>query len=196
MHFTALHRDRGWRGSPDQFGRSAAILLGDLSLVWADDIVAEAALSPDGQHVGYSATYGDRQNGWQIFRDGVAVSPQFYSAWRPWFSPDGKHMAWLSQPQRNGRVMLGLDRYTFGLHHELSAGPAFAPDGAFRPGQGRALGRVFVPGFCAFRRQRQNAWQTAFTLADRVGRAESWPLRAMAATISGRGAQFSTLFIP
>ena len=42
VHFTELHRDRSWRGSPEQFGRSAAILLGDLSLVWADDIVAEA----------------------------------------------------------------------------------------------------------------------------------------------------------
>lgn len=46
VHFAELHRDRGWRGSPEQFGRSAAILLGDLSLVWADDIVAGADLSP------------------------------------------------------------------------------------------------------------------------------------------------------
>ena len=49
VHFAELHRDRGWRGSADQFGRSAAILLGDLSLVWADDIVAEVNLPPDGQ---------------------------------------------------------------------------------------------------------------------------------------------------
>jgi geranylgeranyl diphosphate synthase type I len=49
VHFTRLHRDRGWRGSAEQFGRSAAILLGDLSLVWADDIVAESGLSPDEQ---------------------------------------------------------------------------------------------------------------------------------------------------
>ena len=49
VHFTALHRDRGWRGSAEQFGRSAAILLGDLSLVWADDIVAQSELSPAGQ---------------------------------------------------------------------------------------------------------------------------------------------------
>ena len=49
VHFTALHRARGWRGSPDQFGRSAAILLGDLSLVWADDIVAQARISPEAQ---------------------------------------------------------------------------------------------------------------------------------------------------
>lgn len=49
VHFARLHRDRGWRGSADQFGRSAAILLGDLSLVWADDIVASADLPDDGR---------------------------------------------------------------------------------------------------------------------------------------------------
>ncbi len=47
VHFSELHRGRGWRGSAEQFGRSAAILLGDLSLVWADDIVADTDL-PDG----------------------------------------------------------------------------------------------------------------------------------------------------
>jgi geranylgeranyl diphosphate synthase type I len=41
--FAELHRSRGWRGAPEQFGISAAILLGDLALVWADDIVAEAS---------------------------------------------------------------------------------------------------------------------------------------------------------
>jgi geranylgeranyl diphosphate synthase type I len=49
VHFTELHRSRGWRGSAEQFGRSAAILLGDLSLVWADDIVAGVDLPLDGQ---------------------------------------------------------------------------------------------------------------------------------------------------
>jgi geranylgeranyl diphosphate synthase type I len=49
VHFTELHRSRGWRGSSEQFGRSAAILLGDLSLVWADDIVAGVDLPVDDQ---------------------------------------------------------------------------------------------------------------------------------------------------
>lgn len=49
VHFAALHRQRSWRGESEQFGRSAAILMGDLSLVWADDIVAAADLSPDGR---------------------------------------------------------------------------------------------------------------------------------------------------
>ncbi|ORX03455.1 geranylgeranyl pyrophosphate synthase [Mycolicibacillus trivialis] len=44
VQFADLHRKQGWRGAPEQFGISAAILLGDLALVWADDIVAAAAL--------------------------------------------------------------------------------------------------------------------------------------------------------
>jgi geranylgeranyl diphosphate synthase type I len=46
MHFADVHRRHGWNGSPEQFGLSAAIRLGDLSLVWADDLVATAPL-PD-----------------------------------------------------------------------------------------------------------------------------------------------------
>ncbi|MCB0934327.1 MAG: polyprenyl synthetase family protein [Mycobacterium sp.] len=48
VHFADLHRNRAWLGSSEQFGRSAAILLGDLSLVWADDIVAGVGLSAEG----------------------------------------------------------------------------------------------------------------------------------------------------
>jgi geranylgeranyl diphosphate synthase type I len=47
MQFADAHRDSGWRGSAEQFGMSAAILLGDLALVWADDMVATAELGPD-----------------------------------------------------------------------------------------------------------------------------------------------------
>jgi geranylgeranyl diphosphate synthase type I len=47
VQFAALHRDRDWRGSSDQFGISAAILTGDLAQAWADDIVSRTDLSPD-----------------------------------------------------------------------------------------------------------------------------------------------------
>ncbi len=47
VKFTALHRNRRWRGSPDRFGMSAAVLLGDLALAWADDIVAGVDLPSD-----------------------------------------------------------------------------------------------------------------------------------------------------
>lgn len=43
VHFAALHRERNWRGPADQFGISAAILLGDVAQVWADDIVSRVS---------------------------------------------------------------------------------------------------------------------------------------------------------
>ena len=52
VRFAALHRDRHWRGSPERFGMSAAILLGDLALAWADDIVFQVfqlSLPPEAQ---------------------------------------------------------------------------------------------------------------------------------------------------
>ncbi len=49
VEFASLHAEHAWRGSSAQFGQSAAILMGDLSLVWADDIVASADLPPEGQ---------------------------------------------------------------------------------------------------------------------------------------------------
>ncbi len=45
--FAGVHRRCGWRGSGSRFGMSAAILLGDLALVWADDVVATADLPLD-----------------------------------------------------------------------------------------------------------------------------------------------------
>lgn len=56
--FTDLHRDRTWHGSSAQFGLSAAILAGDLSLVWADDIVATADL-PAEAHVRVHKVWAD-----------------------------------------------------------------------------------------------------------------------------------------
>ena len=45
--FADRHRQRNWHGSAEQFGVSAAILLGDLALVWADDIVSAVDLPPE-----------------------------------------------------------------------------------------------------------------------------------------------------
>jgi geranylgeranyl diphosphate synthase, type I len=48
MHrrFAIAHRSAGWSGDDESFGRSAAILLGDLALVWADAMLADSGLSP------------------------------------------------------------------------------------------------------------------------------------------------------
>jgi geranylgeranyl diphosphate synthase, type I len=42
--FTAEHRRDGWRGDPEQYGASAAILLGDLLLSWADELLRRCGL--------------------------------------------------------------------------------------------------------------------------------------------------------
>ena len=44
--FAELHRDDGWRGNPEQYGAAGAILLGDLLLSWADEMLRGCGL-PD-----------------------------------------------------------------------------------------------------------------------------------------------------
>ena len=40
--FAAMHRAAGWHGDPEAFGEAAAILLGDLALIWADSMLASS----------------------------------------------------------------------------------------------------------------------------------------------------------
>jgi geranylgeranyl diphosphate synthase type I len=42
--FATLHRGNGWLGSPEGFGVGAAILLGDLCLSWADELLMTCGL--------------------------------------------------------------------------------------------------------------------------------------------------------
>ena len=44
--FATLHRGASWLGDPEAFGRSAAILLGDLCHVWADQLLNSSGLDP------------------------------------------------------------------------------------------------------------------------------------------------------
>jgi geranylgeranyl diphosphate synthase, type I len=50
IQFADTHRQRQWRGPANQFGISAAILVGDLALAWADDIVAAVELPDDARN--------------------------------------------------------------------------------------------------------------------------------------------------
>jgi geranylgeranyl diphosphate synthase type I len=45
--FEALHRERGWAASPEQYGAAAAILLGDLLLTWADELLRRSGFGWD-----------------------------------------------------------------------------------------------------------------------------------------------------
>ncbi len=45
--FEAEHRAAGWRGDPQQYGAAAAILLGDLLLGWAEDLLRRSGFDAD-----------------------------------------------------------------------------------------------------------------------------------------------------
>jgi geranylgeranyl diphosphate synthase, type I len=47
VRLAAEHRAAGWAGDPDRFGTAGAILLGDLALAWADDLLRDAGLDAD-----------------------------------------------------------------------------------------------------------------------------------------------------
>ena len=45
--FAGVHRDAEWLGSPEAFGVGAAILLGDLCLSWADEVIFSCGFPPE-----------------------------------------------------------------------------------------------------------------------------------------------------
>jgi geranylgeranyl diphosphate synthase, type I len=45
--FERRHADAGWRGGAAAFGDSAAVLLGDLALVWSDELLCGSGLTAD-----------------------------------------------------------------------------------------------------------------------------------------------------
>jgi geranylgeranyl diphosphate synthase type I len=47
LAFAQWHRERGLSGSPARFGESAAVLLGDLCLVWAEQMLRESGVGQD-----------------------------------------------------------------------------------------------------------------------------------------------------
>lgn len=58
--FARTHQDAGWDGASDRFGMAAAVLLGDLALAWADDMLHTSGLSP--------AALGRALRPWQAMR--------------------------------------------------------------------------------------------------------------------------------
>ncbi|KAJ1684105.1 hypothetical protein LUZ63_020674 [Rhynchospora breviuscula] len=45
--FADLHQRSGWTGDPEQYGASAAVLLGDLLLAWSDELLSGSGLPPE-----------------------------------------------------------------------------------------------------------------------------------------------------
>jgi geranylgeranyl diphosphate synthase type I len=48
--FESLHRAGGWEGAPERFGAAAAILLGDMTLIWCDEMFTGSGLPPERIH--------------------------------------------------------------------------------------------------------------------------------------------------
>ncbi|HEU5355484.1 MAG TPA: polyprenyl synthetase family protein [Actinocrinis sp.] len=46
-HFERLHRDGGWEGEPERFGAAAAVLLGDITLTWCDELFTRCGLDAE-----------------------------------------------------------------------------------------------------------------------------------------------------
>ncbi|HEX8004293.1 MAG TPA: polyprenyl synthetase family protein [Mycobacteriales bacterium] len=55
--FASLHRGEQWLGDAETFGRNAAILLGDICLVWADELYDSSGLPAEALHRA-AHTYG------------------------------------------------------------------------------------------------------------------------------------------
>ena len=49
--FESLHRSGGWEGPPERFGAAAAILLGDITLTWCDEMFTGCGLPAERIHV-------------------------------------------------------------------------------------------------------------------------------------------------
>ncbi len=47
VRFARWHEEQGWAGSAPRFGESAAILFGDLFLVWSEQMLRESGLTPE-----------------------------------------------------------------------------------------------------------------------------------------------------
>jgi geranylgeranyl diphosphate synthase, type I len=63
VEFTERHRAAGWSGTPRRFGAATAILIGDIALAWADDMLRSADLWPDQQQRAHAV--------WQAMRTEV-----------------------------------------------------------------------------------------------------------------------------
>ncbi|MFT4219369.1 MAG: polyprenyl synthetase family protein [Microbacterium sp.] len=83
----AAHRDAGWLGDSAAFGRSAAVLLGDLLLGWSDDLFEEGlALAPAERAAAARALYGRMRRDVTI---GQFLDVAEESAWAT--APDDSH---------------------------------------------------------------------------------------------------------
>jgi geranylgeranyl diphosphate synthase type I len=108
VQFARRHADAGWSGRPARFGAAAAILLGDLAMVWADDMFRSAGLPP--------AAFARAAEPWQAMRTEL-LGGQFL---------DVLHQ---STGDTSARAALQVDRYktaAYTVERPLHLGAAIA----------------------------------------------------------------------
>ena len=127
--FAAIHRGHQWIGDPERFGEGAAILLGDLCLSWADELLLTAALP----------------------QENLASAKHVYNEMRTELMA-GQYLDLLEQARGGGSVERALNvvryksaKYTIERPLHIGAAIAQAPDSVFAAytGYGLPLGEAF-----------------------------------------------------
>ncbi|MGQ4340818.1 polyprenyl synthetase family protein [[Kitasatospora] papulosa] len=110
--FARLHREGRMRGSATSYSATAAVLAGDLALVWADDLLTETALSsPYGGHL---------HREWQAMR-GEMVAGQYL---------DMRAQATGSSDETQARNIATLKSALYTVERPLALGACLAGAGA------------------------------------------------------------------
>lgn len=81
------------------------------------------AFSPDGRRVAYAAATDVERNNWLYFIDGRPFPIGYSEAWRPRFTPDGKHLAWEATWKR--RMVAVIDGESVFSFDAVLWGPEF-----------------------------------------------------------------------
>ncbi len=81
------------------------------------------AFSPDGRRVAYAAAEDVERTEWRYFIDGRAFPLKYSEAWRPRFTPDGKHLAW--EATWKGRMVAVIDGESVFSFDAVLWGPEF-----------------------------------------------------------------------
>ncbi len=130
----ARHRERAWSGDAEAFGRSSAILLGDLLLAWSDDLLEEG-LAGQEQAASVRSLYARMRRDVTV---GQFLDIAEESAWA--LVPDAEHA------ERALRIV-SLKSARYSVEHPLLLGAALA--GA-STAQSEALGAFGRPLGVAF----------------------------------------------
>lgn len=115
LHFAAMHRDLSWPGDDAQFGLSAAVLLGDLSLVASEEIFADAVTRFPAQDAIATRKIFDLMRAEVTIGQYLDVLTQV----RPW-SDDP------AQAEDSARAVIRAKSARYSVEHPISLGAALA----------------------------------------------------------------------